>query len=249
MAYSRFGRSPLGPTARLPGDSPLTWIVLGANAITFLVRFVTGGAVWSPLVFHPTLLATQPWTVLTYPLVAQGGILWLLLGGYVFWLFGSSLERAWGARDYTIFLGLTTAAAAMGTWIGAGLVGIAYPLAGLWLPLAAAIVAWATINPHERILVYFVIPLEARWLAVIAPLLVVFSFQFPLGLFAAAGCGAAWWYVRYGRYGVHAPAWRRARRSGGENARSWNPFVLWRQWRHRRRFLRLVKRSGLDDVH
>lgn len=246
MAYSRFGRTAGGPAARLPGDCPLTWLVVAANAVTFLISFVAGGAVWIPLVFHPTLFITQPWTALTYPLVAQGGVLWLLLGGYVFWLFGGSLERAWGARDYTIFLALTTAAAAVGVWIGSGLVDTAFPLAGLWLPLAAAIVAWATINPYERILVYFVIPLQARWLAVIAPLLVVFSFRFPLGIFAAAGCGAAWWYVRYGRYGVRAPGWRRARRTGGEARRAWNPIARWRQ---RRRFMRLVKRSGLDDVH
>ena len=116
---------------RLPGDCPLTWVVLGANAVTFLIAFLGSGAVSSALVFRTFAFAAQPWTAITYPLVADGHILWLLIAGYVFWLFGGSLQRSWGRRDYLLFLGLTAAASTVGLWLGSVLFGRGALLAGL----------------------------------------------------------------------------------------------------------------------
>jgi hypothetical protein len=243
-----------GPTSfRLPGNCPVTWAIIGANTITFLTAFLGFGAVWRALIFRSFAAWTAPWTLLTYPLVADTQILWLLLGGYVFWLFGGSLERAWGRRGYVTFLLLVTAAAALAVALGGALTGTAVTLAGLWLPLAAGTVAWATINPAERLLLYFVIPVEARWLAVLMVVLVVFSFPFPMGLFATAGCAVAWWYVRRGRYGL-LQGRRRAvsttpGRPGPRRARmTLNPLDWIRRWRLRRQFRRLIDRSDLRDL-
>ncbi len=237
---------------RLPGNCPVTWTIIAANVLTFLTAFLGFGAAWSALVFRTSSWWTAPWTLLTYPLIADTQVLWLLLGGYVFWLFGGSLERAWRLRDYTIFLLLVTAAPALALALGGALSGRIVVLSGLWLPLAASTVAWAAINPAERLLLYFVIPVEARWLAVLIVVLVGFSFPFPMGLFALAGCAAAWWYVRRGRYQLlrgragefpPGPSSRRTRRE-----RSLNPVDWIRRWRLRRQFRRLIDRSDLRDL-
>jgi membrane associated rhomboid family serine protease len=218
--------------------------VIGANAVTFVVAFVGGGSPWAPFIFTTNGIAAAPWSVLTYPLIGAGGILWVLLGGYMMWLFGGSLERAWGRMDYIRFLLLVTVATSLGLWIGAALLGRSASLAGLGLPLAAATVAWAAINPSERLLLYFVLPIEARWLAVGVAVLVFFSFGFPLGLFALAGCAGAWWYVRRGRFMLtggrrRRPAWRVSER---ERPATLNPFALYRRWRLKRQFTRLNPR-------
>ena len=240
--------------ARLPGNCPVTWVVVAANALTFVVIFIGGGQVWRPLIFHTAALTAAPWTVLTYPLVGGGGILWVLLGGYMLWLFGGSLERGWGARDYIAFLLLVSAATALGLWVGAILIGRDAVLAGLTMPLAAAAVAWSTINPRERLLLYFALPIEARWLGLGTLVLVVFSFSFPLGVFALAGSACAWWYVRRGRYAMLRPA--RARPTGARAVRehpgspTLNPLALYRRWRLRRQFMRLMRSpSTKDDTH
>ncbi|MGH2435813.1 MAG: DUF1751 domain-containing protein, partial [bacterium] len=118
--------------SRLPGDCPVTWAVLGANAVTFVTTFVTGARIWNPLAFRTAGLSERPWTAVTYPLVSDGQILWLLIGGYFFWVFGGSLERAWGRRDYIVFLALVTVAAALGLWLGAALLARVAFLSGLW---------------------------------------------------------------------------------------------------------------------
>ncbi len=249
MARSRGSRKGFARLADLPGACPITWAVIGANVVTFLLSYAGAARASEGLVFDPAVLLSRPWTVFSYPLVAVDFVV-LLVSAYMFWLFSGSLERSWGGWDYVVFLGVVTAAPAIALWVGMSLTGMSVPLAGLWLPVAATAVAWATINPYERVLLYFVIPLEARWLGLLAVLLVFFSFRpFPLGVFALAGCGVAWWYARGGKYQL----WRLRR--GGESGprpvreRSFtlNPLDAIQRWRRKRQFMRLIKRSGFRD--
>lgn len=215
----------------LPGDCPVTWALLAANAATFVASFL---GLYLPLSFHPYAAAARPWTVFTYALDGSGSVVSLLLSGYLLWVFGGSLERGWLARDYLRFLVLTTPAPALALWTAAGLVGRAVGLSGLWVPVAACAVAWSVIHPSERLLVYFAIPVEGRWIGVLSAALLFFSLPFPLGAFALAGCGVAWWYASGGRYGQ----WWRSVRPG-------NPVEAYRRWRRKREFVRLMRRSGL----
>ncbi|MDR7481714.1 MAG: rhomboid family intramembrane serine protease [Armatimonadota bacterium] len=230
----------------------MTWTLIGANAATFLLEFVGGLAVLPPLAFFAPRALQAPWTFLTYPLLGTGGVIWLLLGGYMLWAFGGSLERAWGRRDFLVFLVVVTAVPAAALWTGSLATGRTATLAGPWLVLAAAVVAWAAVNPSERLLVYFVVPVQARWLGALAAVLAFFSVPFPLGVFALAGCGAAWWYATGGRFRLFrlVPP-RRVRRTAGrrleDRPAGWNPLERIRRWRRRRQFARLMRRAGLHD--
>lgn len=230
----------------LPGDCPVTWGILGANALTFVVAFVSGVS-WSGLAFYSPAFLLMPWTAVTYPLLAAGGVVWLLLGGYVLWLFGGSLERAWGGRGYAIFLLVVSGSTAAAVWLASVLLGRGAVLAGFGMPLAAITVAWAAINPYERVLLYFALPLEARWLGILAAGFVVISLPFPLGVFALAGCGVAVWYVRQGRYLLVRASGPRRRPERREHAVVLNPMAWYRRWRLKRQFMRLVKGSTLRD--
>ena len=234
--------------AQLPGSCPVTWGVLAANAVTFVGAFVAGTS-WSGLIFFSPALVLRPWTAFTYPLIGTGGVFWLLIGGYVFWLFGGSLERSWGWRDYILFLLLASGSTAAAVWLASVLIGRSALLAGVGMPLAAITVAWAAINPFERVALYFVLPVEARWVGVLAAVVVVFSLPRPLGLFALAGCGVAWWYVRQGRYLLIHPAHPRRRLDRRERSLTLNPIAWYRRWRLRRQFMRLVKGSPPGDDH
>ncbi|HXF81640.1 MAG TPA: hypothetical protein VNN19_02665, partial [bacterium] len=128
--------------------------------------------------------------------------------------------------------------------LGSAVTGLGAVLAGSGMVVAAAVVAWALINPRERLLLYFVLPIEARWLAAGSAIVVVFSFPFPLGVFALGGVGTAWWYVRRGRY---ATVRYRRERPGARFTLS--PLALYRRWRLKRQFTRLMRSaSGEDDA-
>jgi hypothetical protein len=235
---------------RLPGNCPVTWLLILAGALTFLLTFVGAGAWAAGLAFNTRAWPGAPWSVVTYPLLGGGHPLWLLIGAYMMWLFGGSLERAWGRRDYVLFLALAAAVPALALWAGDAVTGRATALAGQWLPLAAVVVAWATINPYERLLAYFVLPVQARWMGIVAAGLVLFSFPFPLGVLAVTGCALAWWYASGGRLrlaglgpGRQAPRRIRRARSGT----TFNPLAWYRRWRMKREFMRLMRRIGPDD--
>ncbi len=245
-------RSLYRPTARqpLPGDCPVTWALIIANGLTFLLGFIGSGFLQSALVFGTGTFLQRPWTLLTYPLVAGHDVLWVLLSAYILWLFGGSLERAWGNRQYVVFLALVAVASALGVEGGSMLTGRHVLLAGVGLPLASIVVVWTTMNPSEVLLAYFVIPMQARWLGLIVLVFTVFSFPFPLGIFALAGPAVAVWFLRWGRYGQLLP---RGGRSPSRGARArehdrltLNPIVWFRRWRQRRRFRRLVRTLGPD---
>lgn len=219
------------PAHALPGACPVTWAVVAANAATFVLSFV---GVQLPLGFHPEGAAARPWTVLTYALDGGGSVLALVLSAYALWVFGGSLERAWGGREYARFLVAVSALPALALWGAAFALGSAGELSGLWLPVAGCAVAWSVVNPAERVLAYFAIPVEGRWIGWLAAALVFFSFPFPLGAFALAGCAVAWWYASGGRY-----------RMRHVSVRVPNPLEAFRRWRRKRQFLRLMRRSGL----
>ncbi len=251
MAWRGRSRKGFDGFSDLPGACPITWAAIAINAATFLASFAGVASAWDMLVFDAARFTAAPWTAISYALVASGNIVVLLLAGYVFWMFGGSLERSWGGRDYLVFLILVTAAPAVALWGAFLLTGQSVQLAGLWLPVAATTVAWAAINPSERLMLYFVVPIEARWLGLVAVALVFFEFRFPMGLFALAGCGVAWWYVRGGKYRL----WGLLRGGRGEvrgRPRTprvpMNPLAAIQRWRRKRQFARLVKRSGLRDL-
>src|SRR2546427_11566207 len=96
-------RSPRAVMAQLPGDCPVTWTVLGPNVLTFVVAFVGGGSLLNLACYAPEFLL-RPWPAFPYPLLGVGGIFWLFLGGYVLWVCGWRLQRAWGGPAHTDFI-------------------------------------------------------------------------------------------------------------------------------------------------
>lgn len=110
------------------------------------------------------VLEGQVWRLFTW-VFFEPDPLSLIFGGLGLWWFGRDLYYAWGpARLLGTYLGVA-AAAAIGTCV-VGLVawraltGATYW--GMWPVVSALIIAWATINPHRDVFVYFVLPLRGR---------------------------------------------------------------------------------------
>jgi membrane associated rhomboid family serine protease len=94
-----------------------------ANVIVFVLAQWLGDA--STLLFALWPLASgqfMPWQLVTYAFV-HGGVAHLAFNMYGLWMFGSDLERLWGARRLALLYGASVLAAAMvqlGTtsWLG-----------------------------------------------------------------------------------------------------------------------------------
>jgi membrane associated rhomboid family serine protease len=184
------------------GSTPFTWTVIGASIVTF---FLIAGVPNLPLLSWGVFRAEQwwlrPWTLLTWPLLAAESPLSLLFSIGWMYLFGGSMERAWGTSLYARFFALTAVLSALTYGLGALLVG-ATPMAmllGLWPAMGATMVAWALLNKHETIS-FFLMPLPAWAIGLLGIALAWYHAGGALlGLFALSGCGAAYWYVLKGR--------------------------------------------------
>lgn len=140
------------------------------NVIVYVLDMVSRGTL-SPLLYFSRyyILHGQVWRLITFIMVpGYSNIIWLAIGLYFYWFIGSNLEREWGAGKFTIyyFSGvLLTAIVGMIT----GYASITYINLSLFL-------AFATLFPNLRFLLFFIIPVKAKWLAWLDGALLAFSF-------------------------------------------------------------------------
>ena len=152
------------------GIPNLMLAIVICNAIVFVLDMVSSGTL-SPLLYfnRHLILHGQVWRLITFVMVpGYSNIIWLAIGLYFYWFIGSNLEREWGAGKFTIyyFSGvLLTAIVGMIT----GYASITYINLSLFL-------AFATLFPNLQFLLFFIIPVKAKWLAWLDGALLAFSF-------------------------------------------------------------------------
>ncbi|MBI5058675.1 rhomboid family intramembrane serine protease [candidate division KSB1 bacterium] len=108
--------------------------------------------------------AGKIWQVFTY-MFLHGGIGHIFFNMLALWMFGSMLEREWGSREFAKYYLLTG--------LGGGLcyalfnIGSPIPTVGASGAIYGLLAAYAIIFPDNIIYVWFVIPLKAKWFALI----------------------------------------------------------------------------------
>jgi membrane associated rhomboid family serine protease len=246
------------------GRCPATIGLIIANAVTFLTWFFTRSSLVGEFTFSTEAVAARPWSLLTYPLISCCRPFWVLLACYMLWLFGGSLERAWGTPRFLKFFAAVTVITSGSVWIGSRLLHTPGALVGLGLPLSALVVAWCLMNWEATVLFCFVLPIPARYLIWIDVGLTFFDYGVDydpwLAFFALAGCGFAylylrglpqWFPIRVQRPSRSQPRSRPLEFDGPARPRprkSWNPVTLFQRWQRKRRFKRLWEDSGMDEM-
>jgi hypothetical protein len=133
----------------------------------------------------------------------QLDFLGLLIGAYMLYLAGGTLERSWGSLNFAVLFAAFCVAAAFSFVAAAYLFKQSFSLAGYMIPVSALWTAWAALDPELEFRVWGVFPLRLKHIAIIDVLFIYFSYGFgtgPLGpvigLFALAAPAAAFFYVR-----------------------------------------------------
>lgn len=96
------------------------------------------------------------------------GILFLAFFWYLFWMMSGALESAWGVFRFNVYLLsgilLSVGGAFLGQWIAPGS-GVILPPDFLYL---SVFFAFATIHPNFEFMMFFVLPVKVKWLAIFA---------------------------------------------------------------------------------
>ena len=149
----------------MPPLPPVTQALLLANVAIFFLGELLGPGLLSAFALWPIGHGFWPWQVVTYSFL-HGSFNHLFFNMLGLWMFGSELEHLWGQRRYLQFYFASVIAAALtqlavGALVGAG------PTIGASGGLFGLLLAFAMLFPNRTILLFFVIPMKAKWLALL----------------------------------------------------------------------------------
>lgn len=139
-----------------------TYALLGAMVITyFLQNAFPDGRIW--LIW--TDWAQRPWSLVTSTF-SHGGFTHLFFNGLMLFFFGPTLERLLGTRDFVALFILTGAAAGVLQVELSAAYGNNLPALGASGALMAIFGAMAILWPHQKIMIYGIVPVKF-WIAAI----------------------------------------------------------------------------------
>ena len=141
------------------------WVrrLIVANVIVTLAT-LQSPFLWDLLVLAPGTLLFQPWTLVSH-MFMHGGWLHILVNMIGLFFFGPRVESWLGTRSF------------LSLYFGAGLAGaalalVAFPLAPFGAMVGASgavlgvVIAFAVRWPDEKIYIYAILPVPAKWFAV-----------------------------------------------------------------------------------
>ena len=146
-------------------------LLVAALFATFSLQF------FPTLAFVPELMRLSSyvwqqgmvWQLLTYPAAGWGGpSIWFLVGLLIFYMFANDVRWALGRQRFWNLLWMSAGVAAVAACLVQMLVGGAGPNAflimqGQQMLLAIAITGFAVIRRDATIMLFFVLPIKARW--------------------------------------------------------------------------------------
>ncbi|MEQ9367380.1 MAG: hypothetical protein RIF32_24320 [Leptospirales bacterium] len=184
-------------------------------AVSTYAQFVDPG--FGLLSFDALFVRGEFWQLFLFPFnmatggATMGGAFWLLLLVYIFWLFASQLEAEIGGVAFNAYCFFAILCILVGHLLGDYFFGLGVNPYFLDLVILAAV---CYRNPEQVIMLYFIIPVKLKWLAVL-----VFG---AMGVFAIIDIsrsgsllplwdplfGMAAWFAFYGPEAARTMAWR-----------------------------------------
>jgi hypothetical protein len=154
------------------------YLVFGQVAVVLLVLF--GSLNPNLLVFAPgAFYAGQWWRIATFLLLPPTfptslvGDVFLVFGWWIFYFMGNALESYWGVFRFNLFLFLgyilTVGLSFLTPWV---------PVTNLFIG-GSVFLAFAYLNPNFELVIFFVLPVKIRWLALLSWLF--YTYEFAIG--------------------------------------------------------------------
>ncbi len=139
-----------------------------ANTVMYLLSTAAPQVV-TALMLVPADVLQRPWTLVTY-MFLHGGMWHILFNMLGLYFFGPRLEEELGGRDFLLLYFISGLAGALFSFLTphAAIIGASGAVYGV-------LMGFAFFWPRERILIWGVIPVEARWLVIIMTALSLFG--------------------------------------------------------------------------
>ena len=130
---------------------------------------------WLPL-YAPLVLRGQIWRLITFVFIPRSeNPFYLLLGCYFYFWIGQMLEREWGTAKFNLFYLCGVVLTAV-YGMAAGLLtdyGFVFPFANIYYVNLSIFLIIATYYGEMQVLLFFVVPIKMKWMAIIDVVLVL----------------------------------------------------------------------------
>ena len=170
----------------------MLYITIGTALVYVVERMDTTGTFTYFLTFDPAyILRGQVWRLVTWVFLSDGSnLIFEAIILYFYYFIGSALENQWGQAKFTLYyvLGMVLQIvfgfilwAICGTYMFRVYSGL---FTSYYLNLSMFF-AFAALYPDHRVLVYFIIPIKMKWLAIIDALFFIYNIivmPFPMSL-------------------------------------------------------------------
>jgi membrane associated rhomboid family serine protease len=158
----------------MPPIPPVTQALLLANVAIFFLGELLGSGLLSAFALWPVGAGFWPWQVGTYSFLhaSFGHLFFNMLG---LWMFGAELEHVWGQKRFMQFYAASVLAAALTQLVVNAMLGSVAPTVGASGGLFGLLLAFAMIFPNRMILLFFVIPMKAKYLVALYGILELYQ--------------------------------------------------------------------------
>ena len=159
----------------------MLYVVFGTLAVWLLGAMDTTNMLYYYLTFDANaVLHGQVWRIITFIFIPQSSGLWLLLFLYFYYFIGSTLEREWGPGRFTIYYLMGMLLTVIYGFVTYFVTGRSYFMTSNYINLSMFF-AFATLFPDNRVLVFYIIPIKIKWLALADALYFVYAIFSDLG--------------------------------------------------------------------
>ena len=149
----------------------MRYIVIGNVVVFFLIMLTRGtnASALNFLYFDPQMvLRGEVWRIVTYIFVpSTTSVFWLVVELYFYYWIGSTLEREWGTARFNLYYWSGVLLTVIGALLASAITGGNYAVAGTSYVNLSMFLAFAVLFPDMTVLLFFIIPVKIKWLAII----------------------------------------------------------------------------------
>ena len=149
----------------------MKFIVLG-NAIVYMLSVFAGYSAVSFLAFNwEAIKAGELWRLVTFIFMpgyySLRDAIWLLLFLYFYYMIGTTLEREWGTPKFNLYYLSGVVLTILVGIIGYYAFNVNYTIFGTYYVSMSMFLAFAALYPDAQVLLFFIIPIKMKWLAIL----------------------------------------------------------------------------------
>jgi len=157
------------------------YYIIAGNAVIYIIEYILSyagytegfGVIYNLLTFNRALIFKgQVWRLFTFVFLSSysTNIVRFALNLYFYYLIGTELEKEWGSFRFTFYYLIG--------FVGAILFGLITGFAATYYLNLSLFLAYAVLFPDRKFLLFYVIPVKVKWLALLDGILFIIMFIF-----------------------------------------------------------------------